>query len=172
MRLNGGVASDSLGSDLQKLETIMPRLATPIELAPEEQAELERLLRCSSTPQSLALRARIILMAGEGAGVVETAGRLGVWRKGVSYWRWRWLESSGLPGGVGERLSDAPRSGTPAKITPQQVCSIVALACELPADSGLPMSHWTQQALADEAMRRGIVDQISQRSVGRFLKRI
>ena len=76
MRLNGGIASDSLGSDLQKLETIMPRLATPIELAPEEQAELERLLRCSSTPQSLALRARIILMAGEGAGVVETAGRL------------------------------------------------------------------------------------------------
>ena len=70
MRLNGGGASDSLGSDLQKLETIMPRLATPIELAPEEQAELERLLRCSSTPQSLALRARIILMAGEGAGVV------------------------------------------------------------------------------------------------------
>ena len=80
MWLNGGGASDSLGSDLQKLETIMPRLATPIELAPEEQAELERLLRCSSTPQSLALRARIILMAGEGAGVVETAGRLGVWR--------------------------------------------------------------------------------------------
>ena len=77
MWLNGGGASDSLGSDLQKLETIMPRLATPIELAPEEQAELERLLRCSSTPQSLALRARIILMAGEGAGVVETAGRLG-----------------------------------------------------------------------------------------------
>ena len=46
-----------------------------------------------------------------------------------------------------------------------------ALACELPADSGLPMSHWTQQGLADEAMRRGIVGEISQRSVGRFLKK-
>jgi transposase len=154
------------------LETIMPRFATPIELNPKEQAELERLVRRASTPQSLALRARIILMAGEGAGVVETAEQLGVWRKGVSHWRSRWLESSRSPGAVGERLSDAPRSGTPAKITPEQVCSIVALACEVPADSGLPMSHWSQQALADEAMKRGIVEEISQRSVGRFLKRI
>jgi hypothetical protein len=48
----------------------------------------------------------------------------------------------------------------------------VALACEAPEDSDLPISHWTQQALADEAMRRGIVEEISQRSVGRFLKRI
>jgi putative transposase len=151
---------------------MMPRFATPIELNRQEQAGLERLVRCSSTPQSLALRARIILLAGEGAGVVEIAERLGVWRKGVSHWRSRWLESSGSPGTVGERLSDAPRSGTPAKITPEQVCSIVALACEAPGDSGLPISHWTQQALAYEAMRRGILEEISQRSVGRFLKRI
>ena len=72
----------------------MSRLATPIVLNQQEQAELERLVRCSSTPQSLASRARIILMAGEGAGVVEIAERLGVWRKGVSLWRSRWLESS------------------------------------------------------------------------------
>jgi putative transposase len=150
----------------------MPRFATPIELNRQEQAELERLVRCSSTPQSLALRARIILLADEGAGVVEIAERLGVWRKGVSHWRSRWIESSEWSCSVGERLSDAPRSGTPAKITPEQICSIVALACEAPEDSDLPISHWTQQALADEAMRRGIVEEISQRSVGRFLKRI
>ena len=150
----------------------MPRFATPIELNRQEQAELERLVRCSSTPQSLALRARIILLSGEGVGVAEIAECLGIWRKGVSHWRSRWLESSGSPRSVCERLSDAPRSGTPAKITPEQICSIVALACEAPEDSDLPISHWTQQALADEAMRRGIVEEISQRSVGRFLKRI
>jgi putative transposase len=150
----------------------MPRLATPIVLNRQEQAELERLVRCSSTPQSLALRARIILLAGEGAGVIEIAERLSVWRKGVSHWRSRWIESSEWSCSVGERLSDAPRSGSPARITPEQVCSIIALACEEPGDSGLPISHWTQQALADEAMRRGIVEEISQRSVGRFFKRI
>ena len=72
----------------------MPRLATPIVLNRQEQAELERLVRCSSTPQSLALRTRIILLAGEGAGVIEIAERLSVWRKGVSHWRSRWIESS------------------------------------------------------------------------------
>ena len=33
---------------------------------------------------------------------------------------------------VAARLADAPRSGTPARITPEQVCRIVALACEAP----------------------------------------
>jgi transposase len=122
----------------------------------------------------------MILMAGDGAGVVETAERLGVWRKTVSQWRGRWLagsdssapvaEDSSAP--VAERLSDAARCGAPARITAEQICAIVALACERPAESDRPVTHWSQQDLADEAMKRGIVEQISQRSVGRFLKRI
>ena len=34
-----------------------------------------------------------------------------------------------------------------------------------------PISQWTQREIADEAIRRGLVPKISQRSVGRFLKR-
>ncbi len=149
----------------------MPRGAVSIDLSPEERSELERLKRSASAPQALARRARMILMAGNGAGVGETAERLGVWRKGVSLWRARWLASSGWSATAAERLSDAPRSGTPARITPEQICAIVALACELPSESDRPVSHWTQQELADEAMKRGIVEQISQRSVGRFFKK-
>ncbi len=114
----------------------------------------------------------MILLAGDGAGVGETAVKLGVWRKTVSQWRARWLDSPGPAALVLERLSDAPRSGAPARITAEQVCAIVALACEPPSESGLPVTHWSQQGLADEAMRRGLVEKISQRSVGRFLKRI
>lgn len=150
----------------------MARGAGAIELSPQERSALERLERCASTPQALARRARMILMAGDGAGVVETAEKLDVWRKTVSQWRARWLASSGSGASVLERLSDAPRSGAPARITAEQICQIVALACEAPSESGRPVSHWSQQELADEAMKRGIVDQISQRSVGRFLKRI
>ena len=150
----------------------MPGRAVAIELSPEERKELERLRRTASTPQALALRARMILMASDGVGVVETSERLGTWRKTVSQWRARWLSSSGSSASVEERLSDAPRSGAPARIMPEQICAIVALACERPSESGRPVSHWTQQELADEAMKRGIVEQISQRSVGRFLKRI
>ena len=147
----------------------MGRRAKAIDLSPEERSELERLKRHSSTAQALACRARMILMAGDGAGVTETAERLGVWRKTVSHWRSRWLASSGTP--AAERLSDAPRSGAPARITPEQICAIVALACEPPSESGRPMTHWSQQELADEAMKRGIVKRVSQRSVGRFFEK-
>jgi hypothetical protein len=69
------------------------------------------------------------------------------------------------------RLADEPRPGTPATFTPEQICAIMALACEPPEQSDLPLSHWSQSELAREAVRRGIVDSISHGSVGRFLKR-
>ena len=73
---------------------------------------------------------------------------------------------------VAARLADEPRNGRPATFTAEQICVIMAIACETPRDSGYQMTHWTQQSIADEAMRRDVVDGISQRSVGRFLKRI
>ena len=149
----------------------MGRAAAAPEVSSEERSELERLIRVHANPQHLACRARMILLSDKGLKVWQIAERLGVWRKTVSEWRARWRSSSGSLATVRERLSDAPRSGAPAKITPEQICAIVALACEPVGDSGLPFSHWCEQALADEAIKRGIIDQISQRSVGRFLKR-
>jgi hypothetical protein len=55
--------------------------------------------------------------------------------------------------------------------TPEQICAIVAIACERPEQSGRPITHWTQQEIADEAIKRGIVESLSQRAVGHFLKR-
>ena len=149
----------------------MARGSAPIVLSSEERRELERLIRSHSTPQQLARRARTIVLAADGVGVGETAARLGVWRKGVSFWRGRWQAAApGTP--AAERLADAPRSGAPATITPEQICAIVALACERPDAGGTPISHWSAGDLAREAVRRGIVTSISPRSVGRFLKRI
>jgi putative transposase len=145
--------------------------STPIVLSDEERSELERLIRSHSTPQQLARRARMIVLLADGLGVGETADRLGIWRKGVSCWRARWLAAApGTP--VGQRLADAPRSGAPARIAPEQICAIVALACERPEDVAVPLSHWSASDLAREAVRRGIIERISPRSVGRFLKRI
>ena len=67
-------------------------------------------------------------------------------------------------------LSDAPRRGTPKFFKVEQVVQIVALACEDPKKSQRPISHWTPTELAQEAEKRGIVEKISPRSVGRFLK--
>jgi len=150
----------------------MGRKAADIILSADEWLALEALKRSHKTAQQLGLRARMILLASDGVTVGETALRLGVWRKTVSTWRCRWLSSAGGTASVVERLSDAPRCGAPARITAEQICRIVALACEPPEESERPVTHWSQRELADEAMRRGIVEQISQRSVGRFLKRI
>src|SRR5262249_42357063 len=72
---------------------------------------------------------------------------------------------------VSERLADAPRSGAPATYTPEQICAVIAMTCEKPSESERPISHWSQREIADEAIRRGLVSDISQRSVGRFFKK-
>jgi putative transposase len=149
----------------------MPWLAAdPVIVRPEQREALEQLVRSRSTPQQLALRARVILQAADNIGVRESAGELAVWPKTVRLWRKRWREA---PEGqsVAERLCDAPRSGAPATYTPEQICAVIALTCEKPAESERPISHWSQREIADEAIRRGLVPGISQRSVGRFLKK-
>ena len=46
---------------------------------------------------------------------------------------------------------------------------MIALACELPAEQGVPLSRWSSQELAREAVARGIVEQISDVTVWRWL---
>jgi putative transposase len=144
--------------------------ADPVTVLPEQRDVLEQLIRTHATPQQLALRARLILHAAEGAGVRESARELGVWPKTVRYWRKRWRQAAEVQS-VPDRLADAPRSGAPAKFTPEQICALIAMTCEKPSESERPISHWTQREIADEAMRRGLFSGISQRSVGRFLKK-
>ena len=144
--------------------------ALPIELSSAHERELTALVRAHSTPQKFAERARIILLAASGLGVEETADELGIWRKTASTWRRRWMDAAATAD-VAARLSDAPRSGAPARFTPEVICEIVALSCEDPEALGVPISHWSQSELARQAVRRGIVERISHGSVGRFLKR-
>ena len=149
----------------------MPLLAAdPVTVSPDQREVLEQLVRTHSTPQQLALRVRVIVHAVDGVGVRESARELGVWPKTVRYWRKRWRGANDKQS-VCERLADAPRSGAPATFTPEQICAVIAMACEKPSESERPISQWSQREIADEAIRRGLVPDISQRSVGRFLKK-
>ena len=149
----------------------MPLLAAqPVTILPDQREVLEQLVRTHSTPQQLAMRARLILHAADAMGVHASARELSVWPKTVRYWRKRWRTADDKRSVV-ERLADAPRSGSPATFTPEQICAVVAMTCEKPSESERPISHWSQREIADEAMRRGLVPSISQRSVGRFLKK-
>jgi hypothetical protein len=52
---------------------------------------------------------------------------------------------------------------------PEVVVQVKALACELPAQSNLPLSRFSRQDLAKEAIARGIVAQISGATIWRWL---
>jgi putative transposase len=153
---------------------------TPIHLSPEEADALSALVRRRTAPQNLVLRARIILAASEGLGLTATAQRLAIARKTVHIWRQRWRDDhdrraaetpTALPALIEAGLSDAPRSGAPLTFSAEQVARIVALALRPPEDFGRPVTHWTRRDLADEAVAQGIVESVSPRTVGRFLKR-
>ena len=146
-------------------------VAAVVVLSQDECVELEGLVRSPSTAQGAALRARMILLLAEGVSITETAARVGVWRKTVSQWRARWLASAGSGAAAIERLSDAPRCGAPCRITAEEHCAIIALACKRPRDCGVALSHWSASDLAREALRQGLVERLSPRSAGRFLKR-
>jgi transposase len=144
--------------------------AAPVRVSTKHRHRLETIVRQHHAPQSLVLRARIILMAGAGVGVRETARELDIGRATVQRWRTRWRASEGQP--FAERLCDAPRPGTPPTFKPEQICEIIALACESPSQSGRPFTHWTQASLATAASESGIVETISAHSVGRFLREV
>ena len=146
----------------------------PLKLDKSEQAELEKLVKRHLVGQQIAQRARIVLAAAEGKSNSQIERELQVSRQMVRLWRERWLQLQPIPlpeMSAEERLEDLPRPGAPARISATQRCQIEALACEKPEGSGRPISHWTSREIADEIIKRGIVEQISPRHAGRLLKR-
>lgn len=147
-----------------------PRIA----LSPPERSALEQCVRRRTTPQQIALRARLVLAAATDANNSQIARQEGVNVDTVRLWRTRWFVSAAisladLP--LLERLSDAPRSGNPGRMTDDQVGRILELAGEAPERSGRPISHGSEREIADEVKARGIVDQLSGRHAARLRKR-
>ena len=138
-------------------------------LTKNQHDELQAIINKRSSPQALVLRAKIILAAEKGTGLRASARLLNCGRCMVERWRKHWVNRSGELS-VTERLKDAPRPGAVPKFTAEQVCQIIALSCDKPEGHGYIISHWSQNALAKAAMEKGIVESISQRQVGRFLK--
>ena len=158
--------------------------ARPVVLTETQRGILEGLISQRHCPQGVALRARVVLAAAAGSDNSAIARRLDCHRDLARRWRERfaaaqrgWAANSG-DWAVGvwtekivELLEDRPRSGAPATFTAEQLCQIMALACQKrPEECGRPVTHWTARELADEAIKRGIVERISPRTVGRFLK--
>src|ERR687886_2773436 len=96
------------------------------ELFPEVRQELEGLLRRHSLPQQLALRARIILAAADGANNSQIARLLDLDVDTVRRWRSRWLAFAPIPlseFSLHERLSDVPAPDDPSKSVPSNAAT-------------------------------------------------
>ncbi|BAB77207.1 helix-turn-helix domain-containing protein [Nostoc sp. PCC 7120 = FACHB-418] len=149
----------------------MARLTPKIlNLSDGERDQLQKLINRHNTPQQIALRAKIILMASEGQNHREIARNLDVNRQTARLWRNRWLETEGKELLIEQRLQDSERVGARPKFSMEQVIELFALACSPPSDYGRPISHWTVRELTDEIIKQGIIESISIRHLGRLLE--
>ena len=152
-----------------------------IQLTDRQRALLEEIAAGRRRPHDEVQRAAMILQSADGARTRHLAEVFGVSDPTIRLWRARWVQSTPQLVAAEEEadeetldtllqqvLRDTPRRGRPATFTPEQLCHIVAVACEAPADSGRPVTHWTPRELAAEVISRGIVPSISPRRVGRF----
>jgi transposase len=173
------------GKEIRKKENeIMPNpRATPLHVSPLQQEVLQHLVRRATSPQRLVRRGKIILSAVAGVTNTKITQDLHVDSDTVRLWRERWraaearlqaIEAAGKPKllkqAIEVLLADEQRPGAPATFTLEHFMQIMALACEKPEAADRPVSSWTPRELADEAAGRGIVAQISPRTVERFLK--
>jgi transposase len=119
-----------------------------IVLSDEEEAVLMARARSVRGAYRDRLRARIVLAAAAGTASAAIARELGVCTDTVRKWRRRF--AAGRLAG----LKDSPRSGRPPVFTAADRAEAVALACALPAETGVPLSRWSGPELARELAAR------------------
>jgi transposase len=114
--------------------------AREVRLRPEDRAVLEARCRAATTPQRDVRRARIILLAAEGASTRSISRTVGVEEAVVSTWRNRFADE-GLEG-----LKDRKRSGKPKTYTAETDRRILAVLDE-PVPEGY--ARWTAPLIAE-----------------------
>lgn len=130
-------------------------------LSKKELAQLNRWVERGE--KELPVRARIILLSGEGYRVPEIGAILGRHPTNLRKWIHRFNEK-GCQGLISERSG-----GRPPRFTEEQKQQIVALARTNPRSLGLDFSRWTLHRLAAEAQRMEVVDRISHEYVRQIL---
>ncbi len=137
--------------------------AVPIALSPLERRVLTGRARRARGEQRDVLRARIVLAAADGQSNAAIARCLAISEDTVRRWRARFAADR-MKG-----LQDRPRSGRPRVFADVAAAEVKAMACALPAETGVPLARWSASELAAEAVTRGVVDTLSGSTVRRWL---
>jgi len=120
----------------------MGRPKAKLMLTKDEREALQRYGLRRKSSQALALRARIVLRCAAGKENRLVAEELGITEQTVGKWRRRFI-ADGLDG-----LHDAPRPGTPRKVSDNKVEELVDRTLhERPKTA----THWSTRVLAKKA---------------------
>jgi transposase len=139
------------------------RRVTRLYLTAESRQLLELWVQSGTTPQRVATRARIVLLAGDGHSCRGIARMLGVTVRTVALWHRRY----GAQGPQG-LLRDAPGRGRIPTITRGENVGRVLALVEAPLPAG---EHWTIRRLAEATgISRASIHRIL-RANGRTLRR-
>ncbi|MER5259814.1 helix-turn-helix domain-containing protein [Streptomyces sp. NPDC002855] len=132
--------------------------ARPITLTAADRQRLKKAAYGHKTPHQARLRST------RGKSNARITAEVGVHVDTVRTWRGRFTDG-GLPA-----LANRRRSGRPARFTPVQIAEAKTLACQLPAETGVPLAGWSYPELAAELTARGITDTVSASTVRRWLR--
>jgi transposase len=138
--------------------------AVSLSLTASERHRLKTMAYGRKTEYQARQRAMIVLLAARGHSNARIATDTRLHVDTVRTWRGR-FSVGGLPA-----LADRKRSGRPPRFTPVQVAEVKALACQLPAETGTPLSRWSCPELAREVVARAIAPTMSASTVRRWLK--
>ena len=127
--------------------------AVPVTLTASVRKILKKRVRGAKTCWRDRLRAQVVLAAARGRGNERIAADLGICVNTVRKWRGRFA-ARGLKG-----LEDLPRSGRPREISEAARAAIVALACQLPSATGVPLARWSGPELKRELAAQGLVSE-------------
>ncbi|MFC5201880.1 IS630 family transposase [Streptomyces kaempferi] len=135
-----------------------------IALRAADRERLKKMAYGHRTEHRLRMRAQVVLHAARGHSNARIARATGLHLDTVRCWRGRFAEH-----GLGA-LADRERSGRPPSFTALQVTEAKALACRLPAETGVPLARWSCPELAAELSVRGITGPVSASTVRRWLR--
>jgi transposase len=134
-----------------------------ITLRASERRWLKALTRRGTAQHRQVLRAQIVLLAAAGWTNAGIARKLGLAVNTAGKWRKRYAEQ-GMEG-----LRDRKRAGRPRGFAAAVVAEVKAIACELPATRGVPLSRWSLGELRQEVIASGLVGEVSTTTLGRWL---
>ena len=118
----------------------MPKSINPLPISFAQRQILEAWIRAHNTPQSIALRAKIALLAAGGLSNVQVARESGVSRPTVTLWRQRFLL-----GGPDALTTILPGRGRPVTYTAEQVQKIVEATTQTKPPGA---THWSTRSMA------------------------